>query len=412
MLKSEYFKLALKQGWYRDRQWLLRTNTIQSRDRTGTDVLPAFRENQCFVMADGKEESISDYVPDAPLFPIKERIQLLAGDMVCIKEDVEANYGEALINAIIFEYGTTGKLAFVPGKIGKKFLSKYISDALETDVITVDDYLRVMEAMNFITLFADIHVAAYTPRSLQASPEALRLRDELLEKFKDQLNDPAIVAMIDEAITEADKEFMKGDPAAKFYIADKAYAVVRKKLFHVQGGLTRLDDPSKMDYIPRSLDDGYAPEDLPAIINSLRSGSYDRGASTALGGEAAKFSNRVFQNLKIAEPDCGTMVGKPERVSSERNLVGRYIVGRDTPITEEEYVSLIGKDIILRDPTGCKTPNRAFCGKCMGDKEVESDTGLGPRLSEVASVFLSISLAAFHGSISKTVVFNPMVDIK
>jgi len=411
MLKSDYFKMALKEGWYRDRQWILRVNTIQKADRAPTDTLPGFKEGQFYILLEGAEEPITDTVPDQPLFPIKEVLSLTPDDLKCVKEPITTNYGEATINAIIFEYGSAGKLPFIRGEITGKLLSKVVARALETDVITVDDYLRIIEGMNFITMFADIHVVAYTPRSLQASPEALRIRDELLAKFKDQLHDPAIVAMIDEAIVAADKEFMEGDPAAKFYLADKAYAVVRKKLFHVQGGLTRLDDPSKMDYIPRSLDEGYAPEDLPAIINSLRSGSYDRGASTALGGEAAKFSNRVFQNLKIAEEDCGTKVGKPETVSAERNLVGRYIVGRDTPITEAEFETLIGKRIILRDPTGCKTANRAYCGKCMGDKEVESELGLGPRLSEVCSVFLSVSLAAFHSVASKLVVFDPSKDI-
>ncbi|QAX96024.1 hypothetical protein [Vibrio phage vB_VmeM-Yong XC32] len=412
--KLDYFKLAMRDGLYRHRAWLFRVLSLPNRDKAVGVNVPGFREGKWFYHnpeIEGGQEEITGWEEGQPLFPIKERFTITEDFLSCVREPVETNYGEAIINACIFEWGSEGVLPYVAGKINKKLLSKRVSAALLDQSLSVPQYLKVMQAMNYITVFAEITVSAYTPKALTASPEALKIRDELLEKFKDQLDDPAIVAMIDEAITEADREYMAGDDASKFFLKDKAYAVVRKKLFHVQGGLAKLDDPSKMDYIPRSLGEGYAAEDLPAIINSLRSGSYDRGASTALGGEAAKFSNRVFQNLKIAEDDCRTMVGKPELVEAGRDLVGRYIVGRDEPISEQEFAKLIGTEIILRDPTACKTKNRGYCARCMGDKEVNSNVGLGPRMAEMCNVFMSISLAAFHGTASKTVDFDPVLDI-
>lgn len=410
--RLEYFKTACSQELYTHRNWCIRCMSAPYKDVDGTDTLPEFKNGQWAVpIGGGKFDPITDCPEGEPLLEHQTKIDLEPGDLKCLKEPVKGtSYGEAVCNAVFFDWAADGKIPYFKGPL-EKYVKKTVPALLEDGTLNFSNLDRLYKSQGYLTLFADFLVYTYTPKSLTASPEALKILKELLEKYKDQLSDPAIAAMIDEAVVNADREYIKGDEAAKFFLKDKIYATVRKKMFYTQGGIARLDDPSKMDYIPNSLYEGIKPENLPAIINALRSGSYDRGVSTALGGEAAKFANRVFQNLKIAEDDCGTKVGKPETVSAGRNLVGRYIVGEDQPITEERFKSLIGKQIILRDPTGCKTKNGNLCAKCMGDAETNSKTGIGPRMAEMLNVFLSISLAAFHGRVAKTVEFNPLNDL-
>lgn len=412
MNKLEYFIESIKAGRYIQRAWLYRCFSVGFKNKTPTDVLPGYDQERGWFVGVDEPVDIIDAKPKESLFPIKERFTLEKGTFPGITETVETNYGEVILYVLIFLFSCKGKIPFKPGSINKKYLSKTVAHALSENLITANEYFDIVKGLNQSTLFSDLHVTTYTPKSLNPSPEVLALRNELLEKYKDQLNDPAVVAIIDEAIAEADREYMKGDPSEKFYLKDKAYAVVRKKLYYLQGGVESLDRPGEMDYLAGSLDEGYKAEDLPVIINQLRAGSYDRGVSTALGGEAAKFSNRVFQNLKIAEEDCGTSVGKPELVDGTWDFTGRYIVGRDEPISEADMKSLMGKTIYLRDPTACATVNGNYCYKCMGEGQRRSKLGLGPRMAEICSVFLSVSLAAFHGRSSKTTVLVPERDWK
>lgn len=412
MHKSDYFLGSIVEERYRDRKWILRTMCLPASNLETEADYPGYRDGVWYILDhNGEEEVLEGTTPDAPIFPIKEPLELTPQNFLNVREPVTSCYGAAILNAVVLLYAFGKKLPYMAERFNDKKLAKIVGNALETDLIGVPEYLKFMEGMNHLTLFNQIAIVAATPKSLTASPEAIRIRNELLEQYKDQLGDPAIVALIDEAVSAADREYIKGDPSEKFFLKGKAYDVVRKKLFTVQGGVPRLDDPTKMDYIPGSLDEGIRPEDLATVNNNSRSGSYDRGASTALGGEAAKFSNRVFQNLKIAEVDCGTVVGKPELIE-DTSLIGRYLVGSDNPLTEADLLKLIGKEVIMRDPTACKTGNRAYCGKCMGQKEVDAQMGLGPRMAEVGNTFMSISLAAFHGSVSKTTEFNPFLEIK
>lgn len=394
------------------RKWLIRVFSVPYSDKVPADDAPGYREGEWYFTHNGEEVIISDSLPGMPLFPKEESIALLAGDMACIKEDIaDTTYGIAIINAVLWDYSSADAIPYMNKEITGKLLTSTVSRALKEDVITVDQHLRIREALNHITVLAPITVTAFTPKLIVASKEILALRDQLLAQYKDQLTDPAIIALIDEAISNAIRDYLKDDPSAKFLLKSKHYDVVLKKLYYVQGGLARLDDPTKMEYIGESLETGSTVDNMAAKVNASRSGSYDRGASTADGGAGAKISNQMGQNLKVAEPDCGTKVGKLEHISNIYDYVGRYLVGSDTPLTPIDVANLQGKTVLLRDPTACKTGKLNFCAKCMGDAVAISGDALGPYLGEICNVFMSNSLAAFHGIRSHNVPFDPFVDI-
>jgi hypothetical protein len=381
-------------------------------------------KNECGIHNDGKfhiAEVNGEYIEleevsdQFPLYGIKDKITLSTNTFPNIDRDLITNIGQVLINEYFFVYAAGDRVKFVQGKINNKVISKIhtalITDSTVDEVTRKETYLRYFEGANFATIFEEISVVAASLRAMTASKAVLELRAKLLEEYKDQLENPQVLATIDEALSAADREYLKGDVAEAWFTSGKMIDVVRKKLFGLQGGIERLGGDG-IDFVSNSLVDGYRPEDLPAIINQLRSGSYDRGASTGLGGYAAEMMGRINQSVQLIDQDCGVSIGKREIVNDYIDLSGRYEVGSHEPITEESQKAMIGKRIILRDPTACKAPDGNVCRVCMGDKEASSTIGIQPRTMAMANVFLKISLSMFHGTASKTNVIDPLSELR
>lgn len=409
MDKKDYFKLAMDKDLYVERSWILRafgTPTKPVKD-TRPYALNFDGTTHYFHQEDGERVDIEGRGEGLPLFTRTESVVLEKGYLKNIEEDTRTSFLTALINQIIFVWPFKNPLPYIAQRFSKKELKKAIIKAKDEGTITLDEYIGPFtQAMGRLTALTQICVVAATPKSIRPSKAALEFRDMMLEAATEEdKQDPAWLAELDTKVSQIDREELKGDPSELFFLKGKQYDTVRKKMFHVQGGLPRMDDPTKMDLLPTSLDEGLRLEDFPAMVNNLRSGSYSRAKETALGGEAAKFASRVFQNFKIDEDDCGSVVGLPVPIEEGReNLyLGRYIVGEDVPLDEERLKGMVGKTIIIRDPFACKTPNRNVCGRCMGDSTSSAGIGLGAQYVEVSNVFMSEALAVFHaGSLKVT----------
>ena len=137
--------------------------------------------------------------------------------------------------------------------------------------------------------------------------------------------------------------------------------------------------------------------------NSLRNGSFSRGAETAQGGEIVKTLLRITQNTTIGEEDCGSKVGLPVRITEEnaKRYVDRFYIGANKKpvyIDEKTVEELIGKEIELRSAWSCKTDGYKVCATCMGKKLAETPKAIGVYVSDVGSAFLTSFLKRMHGS--------------
>lgn len=409
MKKLEYFIDSISKGLHEDRIWLLRVLALPTA-KTENLEFPYLNEEtgQVGFMQGEEFIALEDVTTDKPIYSTNEKVHLKAGNIINLKKDLDTSYRIALLNAIILGSVFGDQFEYVNEIFSGKVLDVLMEEALRSDEITVAKYKEFMRAMGFITFLADVAIPTSSDKALRSSPVAKQVRDKLVEKYKDQLDDPVIVAKIDEEIIKVLKKELEGDEAEGFFIKGKQINKVRKMTHGMIGGFSKLEDGTKVDTIVRSLEEGWIAEDLPALINQLRAGSYDRGKDTALGGEAANFSTRIGQNLKIIEPDCGSVIGLPVIITIENHedLDGMYQVGHAKPLTEEKLKGMIGKKIYVRSPMFCWTANGDFCEKCFGDKVAKGKVGLGPQLTAVTSVFLSISLASFHGKELKTVKYN------
>ncbi|AXH70833.1 RNA polymerase beta prime subunit [Vibrio phage BONAISHI] len=404
MNKKDYFIKAMELELFTDRKWLLRAlgNPVKPYKDSRPWHLNYDGEGFFFNTPEGEQEGITGWLDKSmPLYPRDESVVFEKGEIANISRSTRTSYVTAVVNVIIFVWPFEKPLPYIKERFNGKRLDGVILEALTNKEIALQEYVtNFHQAMGRLTAFSQLSVIAATPKSIRPSKRAIAMRDKLLkEASPEELKDPAYLALIDETVTKIDKEDMADDEAAKFFLKGKAYATVRKKMFTIQGGIAKLEDPNQMDLLPTSLEEGLRPEDMPAAINNLRSGSYGRAKDTALGGEAAKFANRVFQNLKIGSPDCGTVVGLPVKIDENNwdKFIGRYLVKTDTPLDAGKLRSFIGKEIIIRDPNGCNEPERNLCAKCLGDRVAKSGVGLGAQYGAVGNVFMSVALAAFHG---------------
>lgn len=433
MKKRDFFLEALAHEAYRHKAWVFNmfTQTRPSeREVNSVPYLLHRGETHYYFYGDhpiseaATENTIIDdlEVNETP-FSFKETLRLKAGEIPNLKEDITTTYGNLLFNYIALIYPFGDKINYVNGKIDIKKIEKEIERRLVTDPgyrkagdfttsdpITVSEYLDFTDALLSLEGFSQLVVPSASEKALQTHPDVKKRRAELIEKYKDQLHDPAIVAKIEKELIALDKEWIKGDLAEGFYQTSegKSYGIVRKKMFLMHGREAPFDtDPT---FVKNALTEGWDLDALPAMVNSLREGSYKRGAETQLGGVASKTINRMFQNTRITQDDCGSVLGMDVTVDAKtaRQYLGFYYIerGKAVRITEENVDGLIGKTLTLRSPMFCKTPRANYCKTCMGDAISQNPTGLASLAHAVGSKMMDLSMQAAHGKELKTTPFD------
>lgn len=347
---------------------------------------------------------------NAPLFAFKERISLVPNDIPNVKEKVDTTYGNVLVNYLLLVYPFHDKIPFIKGKISVPQVEKIIESKLASDVpagakedpnfIYVREYLRYGQAIFYLSGLNPICVPSASPKTLTRDPRTAEIRARELEANKDRLHDPAVIARIDKVLEDVDRAWVD-DWGRDFYIKDKAYNNSRKKMFSMVGYEKGFIDGQPSTLVTKSLSEGWDFNNLPALINSSREGSFNRGAMTMLGGVAVKEAIRAMQNSKIVLGDCGSTMGIPLVITQKNasNYIGFYhIAGGVKEITPDNVSTLVGKQILLRRPILCKTLYTDYCSVCMGKKNADNPTGLSAMVAGVGSRFMGVFMKKMHVS--------------
>ena len=419
MLKKDYFLLGLKEEAYRHKSWIIQCFSMIQNPSPKTPLALYRGEIHYYYQDPDTQEPV--YLTDTdikhPAFSFKETLNLKPGDLPNVKEPVKTIYGNALFNAVALVFPFKDKIDFITGPIKVTDVEKLIEKRLTTDPeyqkkdsfkakdpIYVSEYLQFTDAVLSLEGLSQLCVPSASERSMTHDPQIQKVRDELLEKYKDQLHDPAVVSKIESVLIEMDKEWIKDDLSAGFYTKDKYFDIVRKKAFLMMGYEAGFNvSPAT---ITQSLNEGWDMDSMPAMVNSLREGSYSRGDLTAQGGYATKIVNRMFQNAKISEEDCGSTLGWSVTLTKEtlKEYYGFYYLKAQKPvlIDEEHGASLIGQTVILRTPMFCKTARQGFCKTCLGQSISENESGLTAVVSSMTSQLMLIMMGAAHAKALKT----------
>lgn len=425
MKKHDYFFNACNAGAYRYREWVLdcfsaggviTTENEANESDTQYPYQLRLQENGKveFIDEHGERGTLDDAVQGEALFEFKTVFTLEPNVMPNQTTEVETTYGECYINYLILVYPFGTRVPFTPGKVKPTkvitSLLPKINDDPEGEIpddgkLYVNHLTTYIEAVMSTLGIVPLAVPSATPYTITTDPKIRERRDELLTKYADRLHDPAVIANIDKELTQMDREWIAKDPDGGFYYKDKSFDVTRKKMHLFHGAESGFSADGSITVIRNSLAEGWDMDKLPAMANSMREGSFSRGAETALGGEAVKFFQRVLQNAAITITDCGTSLGLPTHITKDNvmDYVGLYMkIGDEWKSFDEEGVTqFIGKEMIVRSPLFCKATETDFCKHCMGDKLSLSPNSLASSASQVGSVFLNTFMKRMHGTALK-----------
>ena len=444
MTKYEYFIKALNAGLDKKRWWVLSAFSAVERElfdpekHLKQEPYKLYKDFEGMLLFLDENENLHSIAEvsgsDDPLYSFLESVDLKPGDIPNHTEDkstISTTYGNILVNHLLLCYPFGNTYPFITGQVNIKDIEKYILDNLIDDPeddslpfmapdgkIYVRQYLMFAEYAQSIVAYTELCVQSVTPKSLQGHPKARETRDRLLEENKDRLNDPVVVAKITEELVNLDREWLEDDPSMKFYGAKDAkyFGKVRPKTFYIGGAESAFSDGSEVTLIAKSLEEGIDTDNYPALINSLRYGSYNRGHQTQLGGETAKTIYRMMGNASIVEDDCGVKFGirftlYPEYAS---RYVGfnQIVNGKLEITTPESLQAYYGKEIEIRSPFHCQTQGRNVCKACMGPVLSEQPNGLASASANTGGVFLSLFLASMHGTVHKTQEWKPELVLR
>lgn len=431
MLIRDYYLKALQNDMYKKKVWVIEifskcdfTIFEEVEEHTLYDYQLVKRKNDnkhlYAIIPNGESRDIvllDDYKEGEPVCAILGRFDLKAGDLVNVTKDITTTFGNAFINCYILIYPFGNKFEFMAGEVktGKieDKIAKLLTDTpapseLRSDkLIYVDEYLRYGEAMQSLEGFSMLCVQAASPATMIANPLVKKRRDELFEEYKDQLDDPAILAKIQMELSALDKELLKDDIANNFYMKSKSFDIIRMKRFTTYGREGGFGDVNSARLVKNSLDEGWDIEALPNIADAARSGSYARGKETALGGETVKDFYRIFQNVKVVEEDCGSKLGFTRVITAEEK--NRYIglsvidnTGKTIRLTNENIDEYLGKPIKTRSPMLCKTKAPNYCKACVSEAMALRPDAVHIVTSDVGSAFMYQRMKAMHGKSLRT----------
>ena len=420
MHKLEFFIKALKAGAYKNKSWTISAFAIIHEDKDTWKNNPyPYRITQTpsgafFIDPENAMEltPVEGYSIGSPIFTFKDRIELKAGDLLNLNEDLVSTLGNVMFNQICLVYGFGNKIPFINKRVSMPVLENFIASKMEDTPkseedrdptkLYVDEYLKFVNAVFDLTNFSQLCVWGATEKVITAPPGIKEFKRKLIEENKERITDSNVIAKIDKELVAFDAAYLKGDPGGdNFLISGKSKNIVRKKKYLMYGAEPGLDDSVKLDPIINSLEEGWDISKFPAMNNALRAGSFNRGAQTELGGESVKWLLRASSNIMITDDDCGTTVGKPVYVNetNHHKLVDFSIITENGPklISEnDDTKQYLGKYIMVRSPMYCKLDKTDYCKVCVGKKLAQNPTGLSMTISEYGSAFLSLFMAAAH----------------
>lgn len=419
MKLRDYFILGLEEGLGEKLYWVNKLfYELHGKDKLfGYALEPYFREGKMYFLKDGEEIELEDYKPGRSPLHFREPFTLNKGDILNYQDDVSivTTYGNILCNhlCLILPFGDLFK--FEPGLFNPSKIEKSILDVLQDDPDVIDysnpikadkpnvyvwQYLMFCDHALFLTGFSNGYVTTTTEKSIMGSPDRDKVRGKWLKENQHRLTDPEAVAELSRLLKELDDEYLKGDESIGYYESSKKASDARRKMHYFFGGEDPFGDGSKVDLIPKSLEEGFDVDKLPTMNSAARAGSYNRGAETALGGVATKVMYRMAGTIRISEDDCKSLVGVPTTVTKDNaeEIVGNsYVEGKVVKlITGAGMSELIGKTINIRSPITCGTEGKNICKVCAGEKLSINPAGIPAAVASMGGTMMMIFMKSMH----------------
>lgn len=442
MDRFTYFLLGLKSDCYHWKSWILRcfaksnlttleegrkkfdsrfqNGEFKSNDNHYPYELYSDGDKVCFISPkSGEVVYIKNATVEQPLLHCNESIYVPANVIPNIKEPLTTTTGRLIFNQLCVVYPFGDKIPFEDKVIHYKDIEKIISIKLldepedksqrKAENIYPEHLDNYYVGTGMVSGLNGICVPSATPYTLTASPKATALAKKLFKEHKHELNDPIVTSKIWAQVKELDMEYVKQDPEYGFLISPKHFDVVRKKMFYCYGEEWSLDG-KEMTFIDKPLSEGLDLDNLPAIYNGTREGSFSRGGLTALAGERTKNVVRATAGVTVSIHDCGTTNGLMMRLDpdSAKEYISHSLLisGKTVELTEDNIGSFSGKIVKMRTTAYCGHSENDFCVTCFGKEIIGRENSLSAESGAVTSGFMGTFMSLMHGTVYRTTTYN------
>lgn len=425
MKKFDYFTGALRDQAHYEREWVLRAMSVVVTPLPDTPKPWSLRQTKT---------GVEVYVPDTGVVDINTKYHweqlegvaayeipfvyhdwagpLQPGDVENVITPIDnATWGDILFNSRVLVYACGSIVPFVLGPVNlgslEERIVKDMIDNPKPGQEWVDGQMYVKHYMRFGKAVGDLagyelFVPSVTERALQPPPNRDELRAQLLEQYKGQLEDPVVQTKIQTALVDSYKEWIKDDPSEGFIYKNKSINTALKRMFLIHGPEAGFEEGGRATLVINSLQEGIDTSHYPTMVNSLRAGSYYRGALTALAGEDVDLMARVFQNALILPDFCGTK--ETYDVVVTKDYLGRTfnVNGKMVKITEETLPEYKGKLLGMYSTDYCKSSRSDCCAVCIGDKLAAFPSSMGSMVGDVPSTMMLVMMGSAHAKELKT----------
>lgn len=368
-----------------------------------------------------------------PILSKRDKVTITQTHLPWIGEPmIETTVGKLILNLLVVFEPFQGRMSYIndtgftPSDVEKRFAPK-LRDELkpgekkEAGLFYVDELILFQKAVTFLEGMSKLFTMSITRQGILPPPGAADFRKELLKKYDGKLHDPTEMVKFQTELGEFDKAYLKAnDPAYGKFMAGKVVKA-RSKAYLTQGGDTNgFTNSVEMVPITQPLVDGIdlTPEKFAAIANTIRYGSFARGAETVNGGVVAKALMTALDTWKITDRDCGSVLGVKRTYTAAdiMKLNGRYIQPvNGKPIFIENTAQAegyVGKEVIIRSPQYCREAGTHTCKICAGEDLARYGSGLVIPAMEVSSGIMSDSLKKMHDTTasSKAMVLSSVIS--
>ena len=350
-----------------------------------------------------------------PVFDMLEKFHIEDGMIANYKgPSMLTDVGKFFINYLLFVDPFGDRIPYQNKLISAGVADSEVNKLILEHKATRQEYNKYINNAFWFGEDGSIAIQTLSERALGTDPAIAKRKKELLEKYKDQLHDPIIMSKVEDELIAMDKAYIKGDVSEPFFqaVGGKAYKEQRKKMYIMVGLMTDFSKNSgDMVTVVNNMDGGYRVEDIPAVANEIRRGSYERGKSTAAGGAESKFITRAFQDIRITEEDCGTKRGKTFILTDKNKslFIGRYLVD-GTVLAPDNIDSYVNKRITIRSPMYCQCKD-GLCYKCCDEiiryAKLEN---IGMQSLAIADVMVSVAMKSMHSSSINTYKIEDIKD--
>lgn len=423
MTPASYFIYAVKHRCYRKFAWIAAAfSIVQETEAQKAAIYPGklLREpfGAFFYDEEGNKQPIEGkFKPNEPLFKKYETLKITKVDFPFLQEsEVETTYGRLLLNMFLVFEPFNGKIPYINKKFNVGTVENMIAPVLQSDgpdpsiipegKIVVQELLKLQKAATFIETLSPIFALSITRAGMLPPPGRQEFKQKLLKSYEGKLTNPIEMAHFQEDLKKFDTDYLKeNDPSYGKFMGGKVVDA-RGKAFLTQGGESNsFIDQLDVTPILGSLDEGIdlTPESFVAAANTIRYGSFSRGAETVNGGVVAKGLMTALDTWKIVDEDCGSTLGV-ERCYDDKSisrLVGRYILVNGKPVLIETLAdaqAYVNKVIFIRSQQYCRRPGTETCAICAGKAVSQYKNGQVITTMEVSSGILNDSLKKMHNT--------------